>query len=127
MTKKHPTIEHRLAFRIMWSVSTKRTHPVEDIAAIFGVSVPTITRACEATPRLNEGFQDYDDLRPAWEEDRREKDLPTDDKSWALSLGTASGHLEASLIRYSERLNRAMEQFQARMRARDQIHRNQAS
>jgi hypothetical protein len=104
MTKKQPTIEHRLAFRIMWGVSTKRTHPVEDIAAMFGVSIPTITRACESIPRFNEGFREYDQLRPAWEQDRRAKDLPIDDQSWALSLGQASAHLGQCQIKLCERL-----------------------
>ncbi|MGF7213539.1 DNA-binding MurR/RpiR family transcriptional regulator [Skermanella aerolata] len=114
MTKKHPTIEHRLAFKIMWGVSTKRTHSVEDIAAMFGVSIPTIMRACESTPRFDEGFRGYDQLRPSWEEDRRDKGLPIDDKSWALSLGQASAHLEQCQVRLSERLTQTLARAQAR-------------
>ena len=55
MTKKQPNIEHRPAFWIMWGVSIKRTHPVEDIAAMFGVSIPTIIRDLEQSQvRLSE-------------------------------------------------------------------------
>jgi DeoR/GlpR family transcriptional regulator of sugar metabolism len=39
----------------MWGVSIKRTHPVEDIAAMFGVSIPTIIRDLEQSQvRLSE-------------------------------------------------------------------------
>ena len=127
MTKRHPTIEHRLAFRVMWVTTVKNTHSVEDIAATFRVSVPTIVRACESIPRFNEGFRDFDDLRPAWEEDRRAKDLPTDDQAWARSLGTACGYYETSLIRYSQRLDRDMKEFQGWTRAQARTHRNHAA